>query len=179
MQFCDELKIKNFTNISADNDLKAPIDKEEWLIRFLRPTKYYPESAYKLVCYINIIRLYVIIVLTFIMHLCWQIKQYYQFKVKHSNIYKDLTPRTEKNIFDHDILHVLPKRDQGGRRILVIELGSKLVTYSVDLWTKSVLLNRFWSRPGWVSFNYYFLDSCRTIIVVWVWINGYWVYRYI
>lgn len=36
-------------------------------------------------------------------------------------------PKNEKNIFDHDILHVLPKRDQGGRRILVLELGSKLL----------------------------------------------------
>lgn len=48
--------------------------------------------------------------------------------MKHSNIYDGLSPKTEKNIFDHDILHVLPKRDQGGRRILVIELGSKLLT---------------------------------------------------
>lgn len=58
--------------------------------------------------------------------LCSQIKQYYQFKVKHSSIYNGLSPNNEKNIFDHDILHVLPKRDQLGRRILVIELGSEL-----------------------------------------------------
>ncbi|XP_060846911.1 alpha-tocopherol transfer protein isoform X1 [Rhopalosiphum padi] len=87
--------------LEKDNDLKVPLDNRAWLIRFLRPTKYYPESAHKL------------------------IKQYYQFKVKHSNIYDGLSPKTEKNIFDHDILHVLPKRDQGGRRILVIELGKK------------------------------------------------------
>lgn len=50
--------------------------------------------------------------------------------MKHANIYKNLSPQTEKNIFDHDILHVLPKRDQLGRRILVIELGSEFI---VDL----------------------------------------------
>ncbi|XP_050438044.1 alpha-tocopherol transfer protein isoform X2 [Adelges cooleyi] len=87
--------------LEQDKDLKTPLHNNAWLIRFLRPTKYYPESAYNL------------------------IKQYYQFKVKHANMYKELSPRTEKNIFDHNILHVLPKRDQHGRRILVIELGKK------------------------------------------------------
>lgn len=45
--------------------------------------------------------------------------------MKHENLYKNLSPKNEKNIFDHDILHVLPKRNQDGRRILVIELGSE------------------------------------------------------
>ncbi|VVC46010.1 Hypothetical protein CINCED_3A010307 [Cinara cedri] len=87
--------------LEADKDLKVPIHNKTWLIRFLRPTKYYPESAYKL------------------------IKHYYQFKVKHANVYKGLSPQKEKNIFDHNILHVLPKRDQASRRILVLELGKK------------------------------------------------------
>jgi hypothetical protein len=87
--------------IENDKEIKAPVHNEAWLIRFLRPTKYYPESAYKL------------------------IKHYYQFKVKHAKIYKDLTPKNAKNIFDHDILQVLPKRDENGCRILVIELGKK------------------------------------------------------
>lgn len=89
------------TLLENDKELKTPLHNDQWLIRFLRPTKYYPESAYKM------------------------IKQYYSFKVKHSEIYKELTPKSTKNVFDHDILHVLPKRDQGGRRILVIELGKK------------------------------------------------------
>lgn len=54
-----------------------------------------------------------------------QIKRYYAFKVKHANVYDGLMPSKEKNIFEHNILTVLPNRDQEGRRILVIKLGSK------------------------------------------------------
>ncbi|XP_046675394.1 alpha-tocopherol transfer protein-like isoform X1 [Homalodisca vitripennis] len=87
--------------IKEDAELTAPVDNVAWLTRFLRPTKFYPESAYTLV------------------------KNYYSFKVKHKNMYDGLVPSKEKNIFDHDILTVLPMRDQDGRRILVIQLGKK------------------------------------------------------
>ncbi|XP_070514066.1 alpha-tocopherol transfer protein-like isoform X3 [Cardiocondyla obscurior] len=87
--------------LKAEKDLKCPIDNEAWLIRFLRPCKYYPESSLNL------------------------IKHYYNFKVKHSSIYDNLKPSREKNIFEHNILTVLPNRDQHGRRILIIELGKK------------------------------------------------------
>ncbi|XP_020706761.2 alpha-tocopherol transfer protein-like isoform X2 [Athalia rosae] len=87
--------------LEAETDLVWPSDNEAWLIRFLRPCKYYPESALKL------------------------IKNYYSFKIKHSNVYDDLKPSREKNIFEHNILTVLPNRDQHGRRILIIELGKK------------------------------------------------------
>lgn len=87
--------------LKAETDLKVPLDNDPWMIRFLRPTKYYPESALKMV------------------------KNYYAFKVKHENVYKGLKPSTEKNIFEHNILTVLPNRDQYGRRVLIIELGKK------------------------------------------------------
>ncbi|XP_078046883.1 alpha-tocopherol transfer protein-like isoform X3 [Augochlora pura] len=87
--------------LKADTKLKVPLDNDPWLIRFLRPCKYYPESAQKLV------------------------QNYYNFKVKHENVYKGLKPSREKNIFEHNILTVLPNRDQHGRRILIIELGKK------------------------------------------------------
>lgn len=35
--------------VKAETDLKAPWHKDAWLIRFLRPCKYYPESALNLV----------------------------------------------------------------------------------------------------------------------------------
>lgn len=87
--------------LKAEIDLKCPLDNDAWLIRFLRPCKYYPESSLDL------------------------IKQYYNFKLKHATIYDNLKPSREKNIFDHNILTVLPVRDQFGRRVLVIELGKK------------------------------------------------------
>lgn len=54
-----------------------------------------------------------------------QIKDYYKFKLKHKDIYDGLLPSKEKNVFEQNVLLVLPNRDQLGRRILVIELGSK------------------------------------------------------
>ncbi|XP_053981397.1 alpha-tocopherol transfer protein-like isoform X2 [Hylaeus volcanicus] len=87
--------------LRGETDLKVPLENEAWLIRFLRPSKYYPDSALKLV------------------------KNYYSFKVKHANVYDGLKPSREKNIFDQNILTVLPTRDQHGRRILILELGKK------------------------------------------------------
>ncbi|XP_062120865.1 clavesin-2 isoform X4 [Drosophila sulfurigaster albostrigata] len=86
--------------LEAETDLYCPKDNEEWLIRFLRPCKYYPESARDL------------------------IKRYYSFKVKHLDVYKDLKPTREANIFKNNILTVFPNRDQCGRRILLLELGT-------------------------------------------------------
>lgn len=87
--------------LKADKELNVPYDNDAWLVRFLRPTKFYPESAHRL------------------------IKDYYKFKSKHKDIYDGLLPSREKNVFEQNILLVLPNRDQLGRRILVIELGKK------------------------------------------------------
>lgn len=54
-----------------------------------------------------------------------QIKDYYKFKNKHKDIYEGLVPSREKNVFEQNVLLVLPNRDQCGRRILVLELGSE------------------------------------------------------
>ncbi|XP_067007615.1 alpha-tocopherol transfer protein-like [Anabrus simplex] len=95
--------------LKDDEDLKVPFENEPWLIRFLRPCKFYPQSAYEL------------------------IKRYYDFKVKHSGVYDGLLPSKEKNIFSHNILTVLPNRDQAGRRILILELGKKWKHNKVSL----------------------------------------------
>lgn len=87
--------------LEAETDLKCPLHNEEWLVRFLRPCKFYPESAKELV------------------------KRYYAFKVKHHDTYNELTPSKEANIFRHNILTVFPNRDQLGRRVLLLELGKK------------------------------------------------------
>lgn len=36
-------------SLAEETDLNVPIDNEAWMIRFLRPTKFYPESALQLV----------------------------------------------------------------------------------------------------------------------------------
>ncbi|PZC81180.1 alpha-tocopherol transfer protein isoform X1 [Helicoverpa armigera] len=87
--------------LEEDKDLHVPLDSEAWLIRFLRPCKFYPESAHDL------------------------IKRYYGFKLKHSKHYEGLIPSKETNVFIQNVLTVLPTRDQYGRRVLVLELGKK------------------------------------------------------
>ncbi|XP_023947339.2 alpha-tocopherol transfer protein isoform X2 [Bicyclus anynana] len=87
--------------LEADKDLVVPLERDAWLIRFLRPCKFYPESAYDL------------------------IKRYYAFKVKHHKHYEGLAPSKEQNVFKQNVLRVLPNRDQLGRRVLVLELGKK------------------------------------------------------
>jgi hypothetical protein len=42
-------------------------------------------------------------------------------------MYEGLNPPQEKNIFAANILTVFPNRDQLGRRILLLELGSELI----------------------------------------------------
>jgi hypothetical protein len=95
--------------LKEENDLLVPLDNDHWLIRFLRPCKFYPESALEL------------------------IKRYYRFKVKHGDIYNGLVPSNEKNIFQQNILIVQPNRDQLGRIILILELGKKWKTSEVTL----------------------------------------------
>ncbi|XP_018569355.1 clavesin-1 isoform X3 [Anoplophora glabripennis] len=95
--------------LKEEKDLHVPLDNDIWLVRFLRPCKFYPESARDL------------------------IKRYYQFKVKHADMYDGLLPSRERNIFQQNILTVQPNRDQLGRRILVIELGKKWKTSEVTL----------------------------------------------
>lgn len=57
----------------------------------------------------------------------FQIKNYYKFRVKHKKIYEDLSPQSLKHVFDHDILHLQPQRDQFGRRIIILEIGSMFI----------------------------------------------------
>ncbi|XP_055923640.1 alpha-tocopherol transfer protein-like isoform X2 [Eupeodes corollae] len=95
--------------LEQETDFTYPKDNEEYLIRFLRPCKFYPESARDL------------------------IKRYYAFKVKHNDIYDNLVPSREENIFKSNVLTVFPNRDQCGRRILLLELGKKWKHKEVSL----------------------------------------------
>lgn len=41
--------MQSFLNFSEEDDLYVPLENDLWLVRFLRPTKFYPESARDLV----------------------------------------------------------------------------------------------------------------------------------
>ncbi|XP_069698211.1 alpha-tocopherol transfer protein-like [Periplaneta americana] len=82
-----------------DEELLFPLDDEKMLLQFLRPCKFYPESAYE------------------------KIKKFYIFKLKNPKLYANLVPSTLKNPILSEVLTVLPLRSQHGRRIFLIQVG--------------------------------------------------------
>ncbi|RZC33570.1 CRAL TRIO domain containing protein [Asbolus verrucosus] len=104
--------------LQEEKNLHVPINNTEWLIRFLRPCKFYPHSAFEL------------------------IKRHYQFKLKHRNVYKHLKPSNEKNIFQQNIIRLQGERDQYGRRIMTIKLGKewKMSEVTLDELFKGLIL---------------------------------------
>lgn len=73
---------------------------DETLIIFLRPCKYYPESAYALM------------------------QRIADFKVKNASLLDNLLPMDEKTaMFDNNVVNVLKDRDDKGRRVLIVNVG--------------------------------------------------------
>lgn len=76
-------------------------DEEEFLIKFLRPCKFYSKSAFE------------------------RLKNYYRFRVKYKKLCENLLPGTVKNVFEQNIIQLQPRRDQNGSRLIILEVGSK------------------------------------------------------
>jgi len=89
--------------IREEKKLYLPTDEstELYLLAFLRVCKFYPESAFK------------------------RVKFLYKLRQKNPKYCNDLLPSLEKNVFEQNILTVLPLRDQHGRRILITECGQR------------------------------------------------------
>ncbi|XP_063697583.1 clavesin-2-like [Culicoides brevitarsis] len=85
--------------INANDKLYVPSDFDDWLIVFLRPTKFYAKSAYELIL------------------------RHFYFKKNHPILCHNLVPATARLGFEHNIINFLPRRDQHGRRILAIYAG--------------------------------------------------------
>uniref|UniRef100_A0A182SCD4 CRAL_TRIO_N domain-containing protein n=1 Tax=Anopheles maculatus TaxID=74869 RepID=A0A182SCD4_9DIPT len=80
------------------------MDNDPFMIKFLRPCKYYAQSAFEL------------------------IKRYYRFRSKHPDLCDELYPRSVTHVYAEGLVHFLPLRDQHDSRILVLECGSKYYT---------------------------------------------------
>ncbi|XP_012289211.1 clavesin-1 [Orussus abietinus] len=73
---------------------------DDFLLIFLRPCKFYPESAFALM------------------------KRVAQFKVKHSALLDNLLPQDEKSAFlENNVVNVLKDRDDKRRRVLLVNCG--------------------------------------------------------
>lgn len=88
-------------------------DDDEFLMIFLRPCKFYAESAYALM------------------------KRIAEFKKKNHELLDNLMPEDERESFtNHKVVNVLTDRDHLGRRVLVVNTGalwdpSKVTTDSI------------------------------------------------
>uniref|UniRef100_A0A1L8DYV1 Putative phosphatidylinositol transfer protein sec14 n=1 Tax=Nyssomyia neivai TaxID=330878 RepID=A0A1L8DYV1_9DIPT len=109
----EDLKQKSFTQLrqllEEEKDLFVPLAEDEYLVKFLRPCKFYPESAFE------------------------RMKKYYKFKIKYKKYAEDLVPRSVRHVFEKEIIYLSPLRTKNGCRILILEIKKwKLNECSLD-----------------------------------------------
>ncbi|TMW51818.1 hypothetical protein DOY81_003117 [Sarcophaga bullata] len=105
--------------LTAETNIKVPMT-DEWLMKYLRCCKFYPESARDLV--IRNCKLY----------------------LKYPEVKSLLTLKKLKHaIYDHNLVYLMPQRDQHGRRIILSLAGkqwdTKFVTVD-ELYSASTLI---------------------------------------
>ncbi|KAJ8684224.1 hypothetical protein QAD02_020016 [Eretmocerus hayati] len=94
--------------LDGEPDLDIPRNKE-FLVRFLRPCKWYPESTFGL------------------------IKRFYKYKKTHPRYCENLLPSNEAPVLRAGILTPLPHRTSDGVRVILIEGGKKWKPKEISL----------------------------------------------
>ncbi|EFA03469.2 alpha-tocopherol transfer protein [Tribolium castaneum] len=87
--------------IQKEPGLHLPLDDVNFLLKFLRPFKFYPDSAFRV------------------------LKKFYKFKLKHPKYGVDVTPNSVRHVFDNEVFVFLPTRTPTGSRIMIINAGTK------------------------------------------------------
>ncbi|KAJ0182048.1 hypothetical protein K1T71_002770 [Dendrolimus kikuchii] len=87
--------------IKGENSLYVPAESDDFLLKFLRPTKFYAESAFQ------------------------KLKAYYKFRTTYSEYCDNLSPSFNRAAFRHSVVSILSPRDQHGRRIMLVESGER------------------------------------------------------
>ncbi|XP_062549040.1 retinaldehyde-binding protein 1-like [Armigeres subalbatus] len=82
-----------------DKDITVPIEDDAFLKKFLRPRKYYPESAYEL------------------------IKSYHKMKAKKDFVLDNISTEAIRIAVEERVVQLLPHRDSQGRRVIFLEMG--------------------------------------------------------
>ncbi|XP_055642350.1 retinaldehyde-binding protein 1-like [Toxorhynchites rutilus septentrionalis] len=96
-----EAAIKELRRLLAEATDLCYKDDDDFLLIFLRPCHFYPESAIKLM------------------------RRIAEFKKYYHDLLHNLMPEDEKVAFcDHKVVNVLTNLDQKGRRVLVVNCGS-------------------------------------------------------
>ncbi|KAI4465980.1 alpha-tocopherol transfer protein-related [Holotrichia oblita] len=104
-----ELALKELRAIlDADPSIYYRTDDDDFLLIFLRPTKFYAQSAYELM------------------------KRIAEFREKYKDLLDGLLPEHEKDAFiNHNVVNVLTERDDKGRRVLIVNCGGTWDTSKV------------------------------------------------
>ncbi|KAF5300287.1 hypothetical protein FQA39_LY11144 [Lamprigera yunnana] len=85
--------------LKEEENLNVPLDDETFLVKFLRPCKFYTNSAFRLM------------------------KRYYKFKYKHPELSSNLMPITIKHVLESDVIAFIPVRLDNGCRMMVIDIA--------------------------------------------------------
>lgn len=123
----------------AEPNLYYNADDDDLLKVFLRPCKFYPESALALVSLLSLfsfIHFYVVLIFKICKNPCLtlQMKRVANFRDKYDLI-KSVMPEDEKEaMLNCQAINVLANRDQDGRRVLLNNIGNAWDTkkYSGD-----------------------------------------------
>lgn len=86
--------------LSDEKDLTFPGEADVFLMTFLRPCKFYSQSAFE------------------------KLQKYFKFKLKHKKICENITVDSVRVVFEDDLIKYLPLRDLNGRRLLYLNCGS-------------------------------------------------------
>lgn len=102
--------------VKADEELYLPLDEDDLLLKFLRPCKFYPESAFKL------------------------LTKYYKFKAKNPKFCSELYPQTVTQQYADKVIDFVPIRENGTRIMVVAVEKWNPKSYGIHLLFRAVIL---------------------------------------
>lgn len=88
-------------SIADRKQLKVPLDDDNFLLRFLRFSKFNVKKAFD------------------------RIIDYYNYEAKYKSVLKNLTTDAVKRVYEDNVFQVLPNRDKHGRKIALFRIGSE------------------------------------------------------
>ncbi|KRT81285.1 CRAL-TRIO domain containing protein [Oryctes borbonicus] len=95
--------------IKAEEGLVVPADDKAFLLKYLRPHKFYSTSAFRVM------------------------RKFYKFKLKYPKYSSSLLPVTVEKAYLDEIVYFFPKRTSAGARVMSINVGNRWNPKEVSL----------------------------------------------
>lgn len=102
--------------IEDEPNLVIPLDDDSYLLKFLRPCKFYEESAFK------------------------RMQRYYRFMAKNTKYTSNLMPSTVETVYANEIIEFLPFRVKGSRVMILNIKNWNPKDVGVPLLFKSIIM---------------------------------------